>query len=95
MVVSMSREDDFLKIIHENYVNQQKPKKEWEILRDRIMSDNISDEYWWGLKEDVDSFNSIVSELKQRQTENRRQYRIRLHKKKDIFLICFSRLVFK
>ncbi len=56
MVVSMSREDDFLKIIHENYVNQQKPKKEWEILRDRIMSDNISDEYWWGLKEDVDAF---------------------------------------
>lgn len=52
----MSRVDDFLKIIHENYVNQQKPKKEWEILRDRIMSDNDSEEYWWDLKKDVDAF---------------------------------------
>lgn len=31
-------------------------EKEWEILRDRIMSNNESKEYWFTLLKDVDDF---------------------------------------
>ena len=52
----MSRIDDFLSVIQKSKAEEQKPRKEWELLRDRIMSDNDSDEYWWDLKKDVDNF---------------------------------------
>ena len=52
----MSRVDDFLQGLQKFKEKQNNPPKEWEILRDRIMSSEESDEYWWGLRSDVDTF---------------------------------------
>jgi len=63
----MSRLSEVIEYIHKNPIGHE---QEWEKLRDRIMSNNDSKEYWFTLLKDVeDFFDSNAPENQKKKLE--------------------------